>query len=86
MTNIYRVVFQGKWWSTVYSTVGKWGLQNVWRFFRKQIWEEQWCGCDDMVEFPCLSSDLYFDSCADAEAPGCAKFPEQMSYCLQLYY
>lgn len=74
MTNIYGVVFQGKWWSTVYSVVGKWGLQNVWRLFRKQIWEEQWHGCDDMVEFLCLNSDLHFDSCADAEAPGCAKF------------
>lgn len=29
MTNIYGVVFQGKWWSIVYSIVGKWGLQNV---------------------------------------------------------
>lgn len=27
-----------------------------------------------MVEFPCLNSDLHFDSCADAEELGCAKF------------
>lgn len=27
-----------------------------------------------MAEFPCLSSDLHFDSCANAEAPDCAKF------------
>lgn len=74
MTNIYGVVFQGKWWSTAYSTIGKWGLQSVWRLLRKEIWEEQWPGCDDMVEFPCLNSDLHFDCCADAEAQGCAKF------------